>query len=243
MCTPSVSLKDALGSPKYTITQRKMLNMTTNSCQGPGSSVEKETEASKRASTKKKASRAVACVAWRFWLGALSNKGGRGDWGGSKKRRAYLCREFCHSWEHNNITSSTIESVFWQESPSKTSSCPWLPIRILLRKGLKSNNTSLRRDPEDLNPISNFSDKLNRLKSTEPFSKLGMLGSSSQENTSSSTSAEALRWPPQLAARDRLSTSWTSLSDAGGPEMKCHCVVIIELKQKRPATGAKTSLN
>ena len=75
MCTPSVSLKDALGSPKYTITQRKMLNMITNSCQGPGSSVEKETEASKGASTKKEANRAVACVAWRFWLGALSKAG------------------------------------------------------------------------------------------------------------------------------------------------------------------------
>ena len=24
-------------------------------------------------------SRTIACVAWRFWLGALSNKGGRGE--------------------------------------------------------------------------------------------------------------------------------------------------------------------
>ena len=126
----------------------------------------------------------------------------------------HLCKEFCHSCEHNSITISTIESVFWQERPSNTSSCPWLPIRTLLRKGLKSSSTSLRRDPDDLNPISSFSDKLRRLKSTEPFRKLGIDSSSSQENTSSSTSAEALRWPPQLAARDRLSDRlWTSPSD------------------------------
>ena len=132
-----------------------------------------------------------------------------------------LCKEFCHSCEHNSITISTIESVFWQERPSNTSSCPWLPIRTRLRKGLKSSSTSLRRDPDDLNPISNFSDKLRRLKSTEPFRKLGIDSSSSQENTSSSTSAEALRWPPQLAARDRLSgRPWTSPSDIARTKRK-----------------------
>ena len=35
--------------------------------------------ANKWVSAKKEANRAVACVAWRFWLGALSNKGGRGQ--------------------------------------------------------------------------------------------------------------------------------------------------------------------
>ena len=32
-----------------------------------------------QAEPKKKVCDEVACVAWRFWLGALSNKGGRGQ--------------------------------------------------------------------------------------------------------------------------------------------------------------------
>ena len=36
----------------------------------------------------------LACIAWRFWFGALSNKRGRaekprGDWGGSKFSRGF----------------------------------------------------------------------------------------------------------------------------------------------------------
>ena len=59
MSTLSVPLKDALGTPKYTITKRKMLNMIANSCKGPDSLVEKETEASKGASAKREVNRAA----------------------------------------------------------------------------------------------------------------------------------------------------------------------------------------
>ena len=44
---------------------------------------------------------AIACVAWRFWLGALNNKGGRGQIGG--RARAWALGLHCYFTEADHI--------------------------------------------------------------------------------------------------------------------------------------------
>ena len=101
---------------------------------------------------------------------------------------ACFCSEFCHSCEHSSITSSTTD---WPDLkvampfPSESSSWPWLPISVLLRKDEKSTMISRSSGEMELRATSSFRVRL--------ASRVGVGSGAWRENTELRPGAQWLR--------------------------------------------------